>query len=151
MIRSLFVITPLALVLIGCSATEPVTFSSTDQVVEALSDAGFTCADPEISPQAADETFSVIDCGRFAVDLIPDMSAWEAELIRDCGSLDSPDQREVLSEITVVSGPGWLIRSRDYGELQQWQVGAEPGDFATAFGGTEESLGQVCERLGGWD
>jgi hypothetical protein len=151
MIRSLCVITPLTFVLIGCSATEPVTFSSPDQVVEALTDAGFACADPDISPQEADETFSVIDCGRFAVDLIPDMSAWEAELMRDCGTLDSPDQREVLSEITVVSGPGWLIRSRDYGEVQQWQVGAEPGDFATAFGGTEESLGQVCERLGGWD
>jgi hypothetical protein len=151
MIRSLCVITPLAFVLIGCSAAEPVTFGSTDEVVEALTEAGFTCADPEISPQATDETFSVIDCGRFAVDLIPDMSAWEAELIRDCGSLDSPDQREVLSEITVVSGPGWLIRSRDYGEVQQWQMGAEPGDFAAAFGGSEESLGQVCERLGGWD
>jgi hypothetical protein len=151
MMRSWLGLAPVAVLLIGCSSSAPVTFGSTDEVVESLTAAGFTCDDPEISPQADGETFAIVDCGRFAVDLIPDMSVWEAELIRDCATLNSPDQREVLGEITVVSGPGWLIRSRDYGEVQQWQPGSEPGDFVAAFGGTEESLGQVCERLGGWD
>lgn len=139
------------LLLASCASPEPASFGSEQDVVAALSDAGFTCSDPEILPKAEDETFSVVDCGRFAVDLIPDMSAWEAELIADCQTLDSADQREVLNEIVVITGPGWLIRSRDYSEVQQWQPGAEPGDFTAAFGGTEETLGAVCERLGGWE
>lgn len=151
MTRALLVVVPALIVLVGCSQTEPATFDSEEAVVQAVQDAGFTCTDPDISPRAPDETFSVVDCGRFAVDLIPDMSAWEAELVADCTTLDSPDQREVLGEITVVTGPGWLIRSRDYGEVQQWQQGAQPSDFAAAFGGVEETLGQVCERLGGWE
>lgn len=149
--RSWLILFPAALFLTACSTTQPVTFASTDDGVQVLQDAGFPCEAPEIAPQAEDETFSTVDCGRFALDLIPDMSAWEDELARDCGTLSSPDQREILNEIAVVTGPGWLIRSRDYSEAQQWQVGSEPSDFAAAFGGDEETLGQVCERLGGWD
>jgi hypothetical protein len=151
MIRVALIGIPVALILSACSSTEPVEFSSPEAAIEAIEAAGFDCPEPDIQPQAADETFSVVDCGRFAIDLIPDMASWEAELAGDCETLNSPDQREVLGEVTVISGPGWLIRSRDYGEVQQWQPGAEPDDFVSAFGGTAESLAQVCERLGGWD
>jgi hypothetical protein len=149
--RGALICIPLALILSACSSTQPVEFASPDEAITAIEEAGFSCSEPDIQPQAADETFSVVDCGRFAIDLIPDMAVWEAELAQDCQTLDSPDQREVLGEVTVVSGPGWLIRSRDYGEVQQWQPGAEPSDFVSAFGGTAESLAQVCQRLGGWD
>jgi hypothetical protein len=140
------------LVLTGCgSAPEPVVITSTDQALQTLRENGFSCDDPEVIAQGEGETFSTVDCGTYAIDVISDQQAWAKELGDDCSSLDSPEQREVLSEIALVRADTWLLRSRNYGEVQQWQPGAGPADFAAALGGSEETLAQVCESLGSWD
>jgi hypothetical protein len=144
-----------ALLLAACSsAVESASFATTDEAGAALAEAGFDCPDPQITePEDADGgvvDFTIIDCGRFALDLIPDMSAWEEQFAQECEFLSTPEQREVLSEIELIVGANWLVRSRDYGEEVQWQSGAQPSDFAAAFGGQAETWAQTCERLGAW-
>lgn len=153
MLRTGFGLSIAVLVLLtGCGAApEPVVLTSTDEALQTLRENGFTCDEAEVIEQAPDETFATVDCGTYAIDVITDQQAWEQELGTDCSALNSPEQREVLSEIVLVRADTWLLRSREYGEVQQWQPGAEPADFVAALGGTEETLADVCESLGAWD
>lgn len=145
-----------ALLLAACSSTvESVSFATTDDALAAMAEAGFDCPDPQITePESSDGgvvDFTIIDCGRFALDLIPDMPAWEEQFAQECSFLSTPEQREVLGEIELILGANWLVRSRDYGEVVQWQPGAQPADFVDAFGGQAETWAETCERLGAWD
>lgn len=145
-----------ALLLAACSSTvDSASFATPDDAREALAEAGFDCPDPQITePESSDGgvvDFTIIDCGRFALDLIPDMPAWEEQFAQECAFLAMPEQREILEEIELVVGTNWLVRSRDYGEEVQWQPGAGPSDFADAFGGQAETWAQTCTRLGAWD
>jgi hypothetical protein len=142
--------------LAACSSTtQSVSITTPDQAVDLLTEAGFECPDPEVIEPDNDDggivDFTIVDCGRFAMDLIPDMTAWESQFAQECSFLSDPEQREVLGEIELVLGQNWLVRSRDYGEVVQWQPGAQPNDFVIAFGGQSETWAQTCERLGAWD
>jgi hypothetical protein len=144
------------LLIAGCGgAAELSSIRTTDAALAALQEAGFTCDDPEISEAGEEDGnasgYIIIDCERYAMDLIDDVPAWEAQFTEECSFLSSPEQREVLGEVDIVFGADWLIRSRDYGSLVQWQPGATPADFARELGGRAETWADTCERLGGWD
>lgn len=133
-------------------AVDPTTWTSADDVIAGLEQAGITCvpagATPEVVPGlTADgqpwEALVRIDCLDYSFFLWVDPAEVIASDAASCASFDAAFWEEIDARVGV-TGDNFAVATAS----GEWPEGLPPETFTDAFGGIVESDGAYFDRIG---